>query len=129
MKTLEVPKTLNPDSDEFLLWTQIVTTVNELAENNNRLLSADYHVVQMTVKYLLLHRQIMTALDDEELLVDTAARSGIAAQGLKANPLLTQLDKVTTQCIKLMIQLGMTPKARKQLGVESDDEDDTDDEI
>jgi P27 family predicted phage terminase small subunit len=128
MKALEVPKTLAAGSDEFLLWTQIITTVNELA-GENRLLTADYHCVQMTVKYLLLHRQIMTALDTEELLVDTAARSGSAAQGLKANPLLTQLDKITTQCIKLMGQLGMTPKARKALGINKNDEDPEDDEV
>jgi P27 family predicted phage terminase small subunit len=125
MKSLEVPSTLEHGSDEWLLWTQIIKTVNELS-GDNRLLTADYHVVQMTVKYLLLHRKLMQAMEAEDMLVETAARSGIAAQGLKANPLLTQIDKVTTQCIKLMVQLGMTPKARKALGLQNEDDEDED---
>jgi P27 family predicted phage terminase small subunit len=129
VKYLEVPKHLDETNDieEIGMWTFIINAVAETGRN--RLQVADYHLVSMTVQYLLLHKKILAELADADLLVDTAQRNGSTDTTSKANPLLTQLDKVTTQCIKLMIQLGMTPKARKQLGVESDDEDDTDDEI
>ena len=128
MTPLRIPNELN--DDKKLYWELIVELVND-TDPESKLVKADFFIVDMLSDYLLIYSRIRRELASDALTFETSKHSGNSTASVKANPLLTQLDKVSTQIQKILTQLGMTPKARKALGIglEDEEEETAEDEI
>jgi P27 family predicted phage terminase small subunit len=120
MTHLQIPRELHPDKE--LYWRLIVELVND-TDPDSKLVKADFFIVDLLADYMLIYSRIRRELSNDALSFETTRHSGNSVPSVKANPLLTQMDKVTTQIQKLLIQLGMTPKARKALGIGLEDEE------
>lgn len=104
MKPLKMPPDVKEPIQQFF-WELILGSVEE------PLVTGDYLLVSSCVQCLCLHKRIIDNLAQSELELSTEGRYSTT----KANPLIPQLDKLTSQILKHFDQLGVGPKARKRL--------------
>ncbi len=109
MKLLKVPSNVSDPNDVFY-WQLVIGLCDE------RLVMADYIIVKTVVALLKLQQRILDEIADDELVFQVTNKHGAEVEGGgKANPLMTQLDRVNSQLLRHLTELGLSPKSRAKI--------------
>lgn len=82
-------------------------------------------IIEADREALELYVATMADVEELELLLSTVSRTTVTSKGtLQSSPVWTQLRQARQDASKFQVQLGLTPKSRKTLGVSGDDGDD-----